>query len=75
MTRPYNPYNLPPTSVIAVEVGSQSQSNSHASERNNLNNPLIPEDEEYKVTGSRVMTISTFFSPDLDVVAHGYRVE
>ena len=66
VTRPHNPYNLPPASVIAVEVGSQSQSNSRASERNNLDNPVIPEDEEYEVTGSRVMTISTFFSPDLD---------
>ena len=66
VTRPYNPYNLPPASVIAVEVGSQSQSNSRASERDNLDNPVIPEDEEYDVTESRAMTISTFFSPDLD---------
>ena len=69
VTRPYNPYNLPPASVIAVEVGSQSQSHPslpRVSERDDLDNPTVPEDEEYDVTESRAMTISTFFSPDLD---------
>ena len=63
VTRPYNPYNLPPASVIAVEVGSQSQSHhslSRVSERDDLGDPVIPEDEDYDVT------ISTFFSPDLE---------
>ena len=69
MTRPYNPYNLPPSSVIAVEVGSQSQTHhslSRVSERDDLDGPVFPEDEDYDVTESRPMTISTFFSPDLD---------
>jgi hypothetical protein len=67
--RPYNPYNLPPASVIAVEVGSQSQSNqsfSRVSPRGRLDNPVIPEDEDSDETESRAITISTFFSPDLD---------
>jgi len=69
VTRPYNPYNLPPASVIAVEVGSQSQTHhslSRVSERDDLDGPVIPEDEEYDVTESQATTISTFFSPDLD---------
>ena len=65
-TRPYNPYNLPPASVIAVEAGSQSLSHSRVSERGGLDNPVIPEDEEHDVTESQATTISTFFSPDLD---------
>ena len=68
-TRPYNPYNLPPASVIAVEVGSQSQSHhslSRVSERDDLDGPVMPDDEDYDVTESRATTISTFFSPDLD---------
>jgi len=68
-TRPYNPYNLPPASLIAVEVGSQSQTHhslSRVSERDDLDGPVIPQDEEYDVTESRAITISTFFSPDLD---------
>ena len=68
-TKPYNPYHLPPASVIAVEVGSQSQSHnspSRISERGGLDGPVIPDDEDYDVTDSRAITISTFFSPDLD---------
>ena len=67
--KPYNPYNLPPASVIAVEVGSQSQSQnspSRISERNGLDNPVIPALEDFDVTESQATTISTFFSPDLD---------
>ena len=67
--KPYNPYNLPPASVIAVEVGSQSQSQnspSRVSERDGLDNPVIPALEDFDVTASRATTISTFFSPDLD---------
>ena len=67
--KPYNPYNLPPASVIAVEVGSQSQSNNslaRTSPREDLQNPVIPEDDDSDVVESREMTISTFFSPDLD---------
>ena len=67
--RPYNPYNLPPASVIAVEVGSQSQSNNsllRTSPRANLDGPVIPEDEDSDDAESRAITISTFFSPDLD---------
>ena len=67
--RPYNPYHLPPASVIAVEVGSQSQSNrslSRVSPREDLDNPVILEGEYSDVAESRPMTISTFFSPDLD---------
>ena len=71
VTRPYNPYNLPPASVIAVEVGSQSQSHNSLSRervlgRDDHDNPVIPEDEDFDVTESQVMTISTFFSPELD---------
>ena len=71
MTRPYNPYNLPPASVIAVEVGSQPQSHNSLSrervlERDGLDNPVIPEDEVFDATESQAITISTFFSPDLD---------
>ena len=68
-TRPYNPYNLPPASLIAVEVGSQSQTHpslSRVSEREDLDDPVVPQDEEYDVTESQATTISTFFSPDLD---------
>ena len=69
-TRPYNPYNLPPASVIAVEVGSQSLSHhslSRISERAGLDNPVIPDDDdEYGLDESQAITISTFFSPDLD---------
>lgn len=66
--KPYNPYNLPPASVIAVEVGSQSQVNnsSRVSPREDLENPAIHEDEDSDVAESRAITISTFFSPDLD---------
>jgi hypothetical protein len=67
--KPYNPYNLPPASVIAVEVGSQSQSQnspSRVSERNGLDNPVIPALEDFDITESQATTISTFFSPDLD---------
>ena len=67
--KPYNPYNLPPASVIAVEVGSQSQvnnSSSRVSPREGLEHPAIPEDEDSDVAESRAITISTFFSPDLD---------
>lgn len=67
--RPRNPYHLPPASVMAVEVGSQSQSNrslSRVSPRKGLHNPVIPEDEDSDVAESGAVTISTFFSPDLD---------
>ena len=61
---PHNPYHLPPASVIAVEFGSQS--NRSLSRTHPLNNPVIPDDEDSDVTESRTVTISTFFSPDLD---------
>ena len=68
-SRPYNPYHLPSTSVIAAEVGSQPKSNrslSHLSPREDLGNPVVPQDEDPDVVESRPTTISTFFSPDLD---------
>jgi len=68
VTGPYNPYNLPPASLIAVKVGSQSQTHhslSHVSEHDDLDGPVIPQDEEYDVTESRAITILTF-SSDLD---------
>ena len=64
--KPYNPYNLPPASVIAVEVGSQSQSLSRVSPPRDFDNQVIPENEDSDVAESRAITISTFFSPDLD---------
>lgn len=65
--KPYNPYHLPSTSLIAVEVGSQSyRSLSRVTPREDLDNPVIPEDEDSDVAESRAITISTFFSPDLD---------
>ena len=67
--RPRNPYRLPPASVMAVEVGSQSQSNrslSRISPREALGGPVIPEDDDSDVVESQATTISTFFSPDLD---------
>lgn len=68
--RPYNPYHLPPASLIAAEVGSQSQSNrshSRVSPREGFDTAVILEDDEDSdVAESRAITISTFFSPDLD---------
>jgi hypothetical protein len=68
--RPCNSYNLPPASVIATKVGSQLLSHhslSCVSECVGLGNPAIPDDNnEYGLNESQAITISTFFSPDLD---------
>ena len=45
VAEPYNPHSIPPVSVVAVGVGSQSQSRSsppHVLERDGLDGPAVP---------------------------------